>query len=124
MVADGLILVVFMVIAASVFSQFENVPDYARIIAFVLIFFMYDPFMTSVFGGTLGHMLLGIRVRKEIDETQNVFFPFAVFRYILKVLLGWISLLTLSGNPKRKAIHDYLLGSVVVYSAKEDKNNP
>ena len=74
--------------------------------------------MTSIFGCTFGHLLLGIRVRKEIDETQNVFFPFAVFRYILKVLLGWISLLTVSGNPKRKAIHDYLVGSVVVFSTR------
>ena len=121
---DGIVIVVFMFVASYVFSQFESVPDNARIISFVFIFLLYDPIFTSLFGGTIGHMIIGLRVRRESDEQKNILFPLAIPRYIVKVLLGWLSLLTVSGNEKRKAIHDFLIGSVVVYAkSKEDKKN-
>jgi uncharacterized RDD family membrane protein YckC len=67
-------------------------------------------------------MILGIRVKRESNEQKNILFPLAIPRYIVKVLLGWVSLLTVSGSKKRKAIHDFLVGSVVVYAKpKEDK---
>jgi uncharacterized RDD family membrane protein YckC len=120
-VTDGLVIVVFMLIASYIFSLFESVPDYARIIAFVFIFLLYDPLFTSIFGGTIGHMMLGLRVKRQSDEQKNIIFPLAILRYIVKASLGWISLLTVSGNDRRKAIHDYLTGSVVVYAkSKED----
>ncbi len=121
-VTDGIVIVVFMFVASYLFSLFERVPDYARIIAFVFIFLLYDPIFTSFFGGTIGHMMLGIRVKRESDEEKNIIFPLAIPRYIVKVFLGWISLLTVSSNEKRKAIHDFLVGSVVIYAkSKGDK---
>ncbi len=124
MMTDGIVIVVFMFVASYIFSLFESVPDSARIIAFVFIFLLYDPLFTSIFGGTIGHMMLGLRVKRESDEKKNIILPLAIPRYIVKVLLGWISLLTVSGNEKRKAIHDYIAGSVVVYAkSKEDIKN-
>jgi uncharacterized RDD family membrane protein YckC len=55
-----------------IFSLFENVTVSAKIIAFVFIFFLFDPIFTCTFGGTLGHMLLGIRVKRESDKTKNI----------------------------------------------------
>jgi uncharacterized RDD family membrane protein YckC len=123
-VADGIILLVFMFAASSVFSLFETVPDFIRVFAFVFIFLLYDPLFTSFTGGTIGHRLIGIRVRKEQDETCNITFLPAVLRYIVKALLGWVSLLTISGNNKGRAIHDYVAGSVVVYAKPENVQNP
>jgi uncharacterized RDD family membrane protein YckC len=121
---DGIVVVVYMFVASYIFSLFESVPDNARIIAFVFIFLLYDPIFTSLFGGTIGHMMLVIRVKRESDEQKNILFHKAILRYLVKVLLGWVSLLTVSGNKKRKAIHDFLVGSVVVYAKSEqDKNN-
>jgi len=114
--ADGVMVVVFMFVASYIFSLFKTVPDNARIIAFVFIFLLYDPLFTSIFGGTIGHMIIGIRVKRQSDEKKNILFPLAILRYIVKVSLGWVSLLTVSANAKRKAIHDYLVGSVVVYA--------
>lgn len=122
-VIDGIIIIVFMFIATSIFSLFEKVPDNARIIAFVFIFILYDPLLTSIFGGTLGHFIIGIRVKQESDETKNIIFPLALMRFIVKVCLGWISFLTVFGNPKRKAIHDYLVYSVVIY-LNQDSTTP
>lgn len=122
-VTDGIILLIFMFVTSSVFSGFESVPDFARVFAFVFIFLLYDPLLTSFWGGTIGHRLIGIRVRKERDEQRNISFPLAVLRYIVKATLGWISLLTISGNKKGKAIHDYVAGSVVVYAKPESELN-
>jgi len=112
---DACVTVIFVFLAVYIFSIFEQVPDTARIIAFISIFFLYDPVFTSVFGGTIGHVMLGIRVKREKNPKKNILFPFAIIRFLLKVLLGWISLLTVTGNKKRKAIHDILAGSVVIY---------
>jgi uncharacterized RDD family membrane protein YckC len=119
--ADGAVIIILMFAAANVFSLFESVPDNARIGAFVFIFLLYDPLFTSIFGGTIGHMMLGLRVKRESDENRNILFPLAIVRYIVKASLGLVSLLTVSGNVKRKAIHDYLVGSVVVYAKKKEQ---
>lgn len=115
-VTDAVVIILFMLAATYVFSLFENVPDNAKIIAFVFIFILYDPIFTSSFGGTLGHMMVGIRVKRENNEKKNILFPLAIVRFIVKAFLGWISLLTVTGNVKSRAIHDYLVGSVVVYA--------
>ncbi len=114
-VTDSIILVVFMVGVAALFERFENVPDIARILAFVFIFLLYDPLFTSAFGGTFGHMIFGIKVKRDKNQDKNILFPLAVVRYVIKALLGWISLLTVSGNKKGKAIHDIVVKSVVIY---------
>ena len=115
-IVDGIVIIIFMVVISAIFSFFETVPDNARIISFVFIFLLYDPLFTSIFGGTIGHLMIGIRVRRDSNEQKNIILPLAIPRYIIKVLLGWISLITVSTNIKRKAIHDYLVGSVVIYS--------
>jgi uncharacterized RDD family membrane protein YckC len=120
---DSIVLIAFMLLASYIFSLFENVPDTARIIVFVFIFLLYDPLFTSIFGGTIGHMMNGIRVKRESDEKKNIMFLLAIPRYIVKAMLGWVSLISVSGNKKRKAIHDYLVGSVVVYASQNENNH-
>ncbi|HUX53461.1 MAG TPA: RDD family protein [Williamwhitmania sp.] len=114
-IADTVVLILLMVATAYLFSIFENVPDIVRIIAFLLIFVFYDPIMTSSFGGTIGHMLLGIRVKRTTDFSRNIPFPWAIVRFIFKASLGWISLLTVSSSTQRRAIHDLAVGSTVLY---------
>ncbi|MCT4604482.1 MAG: RDD family protein [Marinifilum sp.] len=121
-ICDSIVIIIFMFTATYLFSKFDDIPDNARIIAFVFIFGLYDPIFTSLFGGTIGHFMLGIRVKKEKNSEKNILFPFALIRFIVKVALGWISLLTVSSNEKRKAIHDHIVGSIVVYSNPETDN--
>ena len=114
-VTDSIILIVFMIGVATLFDNFKDIPDFARLAAFIFIFLLYDPLFTSVFGGTIGHMIFGIRVKREMDQNKNILFPLAVIRYVIKALLGLISLLTVSGNKKGKAIHDIAVKSIVIY---------
>ena len=125
-ITDGLVTIILIIAITYIFSLFDSVHDNVRIIAFVFIFLLYDPLFTSIFGGTIGHMIIGLRVKRESNEQKNILFPLAVLRYIVKALLGGISLLTISGNKKNKAIHDFLVGSVVVYvkSNKDNKCHP
>ena len=118
--ADSLILVILMKIITDIFSLFDNVPDISRAIAFIFIFFLYDPLFISIFGGTIGHRINGIRVKKETDTSKNISFPMAVIRFIIKTSLGWVSMLTVPSNEKKKAIHDNLVNSIVIYKMEDN----
>ena len=113
--ADIIILIGLMIIASSIFSSFEQVPDSARIAVFVFIFALYDPLFTSIFGGTIGHILMGLKVKQEKNPEKNIWIHLAIIRFLAKVGLGWISLLTVTGTEKKTAIHDSIVGSVVLY---------
>jgi len=112
---DSLVLLVFMTLTAYIFSLFGEVSDQTRIVAFVLIFIAYDPICTSSFGGTVGHLMMGIRVKRAGNLQKNLLFPFALIRFIAKAFLGWVSLLTVMANDKRQAIHDAVVSSIVIY---------
>lgn len=114
---DSVVLIIFMIIITDIFSFFDTVSDTIRIIFFVFIFILYDPILISFFGGTLGHKVIGLRVKREKNEEKNILFPIAIIRFVVKSLLGWISLITISGSKKRRAIHDTISGSVVIYNS-------
>jgi len=115
---DSIVIVLLMFVISQLFSYFETVPEFLRITAFLFVFVFYDPICTSSFGGTIGHMTNKIRVKREKDETKNIVFPLALIRFIVKVSLGWLSLLTVGSNKKSKAVHDMVAGSVVIYFEK------
>jgi len=117
-VADALVLMIFMLIATDILGLFDKVPDLTREMIFIFVFFLYDPIFVSVFGGTIGHMIFGIGVRRENDTTKKIIFPLAVIRFFVKLFLGWLSLLTISTNKKGKTIHDLLVKSIVIYKNK------
>ena len=111
---DMLVFVGLMFLTTSIFSSIENVSTPARIAAFVAIFGLYEPLFVSLLGGTIGHYLNGLRVRRDSEVKNNIAFPLAFTRYIVKILLGIISLFTVTSNLKNKAIHDTIVKSVVV----------
>lgn len=129
MVIDTIALLVFMFFATYLFSLFEKVPDNAKMIAVVFIFFLYDPIFTSSFGGTLGHLMMGIRVKREMDPSRNIWFHWAILRFIVKAIVGIVSLIIVTTNKQGKAMHDYVAGSIVVFAKEpvpyhEEHNEP
>ena len=113
-VIDSLFIMASIYVITSIFSQFENIPVYVKIIVSAFVFVLYDPIFTSCWGATIGHSQSGIALRSEDNLDENITFPIAIIRFIVKVFLGWISLLTITGNEKKKAIHDYVAKSVVI----------
>ena len=114
----SLVLPGFMFLITYVFSTFENVPESARMIAILFVIVLYDPIFTSAFGATIGHMIIGIKVTRADNQDKKIIFPLALLRFVLKFLLGWISLLTVGSHKQNMAIHDIVGRSLVVFKTK------
>ncbi len=110
---DSMFIIFMMFVAASVLDRFEYVPDYVRIILFIALWFIYEPLCTTL-GGTLGNQIKQIRVRQADDTSKKINFIQSLIRYFFKILLGWISFLTIHSNSERRAIHDLAAGSVMI----------
>jgi uncharacterized RDD family membrane protein YckC len=110
---DMVLLIILMYVFASILDGYENVPDWIRIAMFAGLFIVYEPVCMTI-GATLGNYIKGIRVRRYSDTTKRINIFQAILRYPVKVLLGWISFLTIHSTPKRRAIHDLVSGSVMI----------
>lgn len=110
---DSVLMIVLMFIFTNILDKFDNVPDWVRIIMFIGLFLAYEPLCMTL-GCTLGNYLKGIRVRKFSDSAKRINIFQAIIRYPVKICLGWISFLTINSNPKRRAIHDLISGSVMI----------
>lgn len=114
-VVDVALMVLVIFLLDAVFANVSMSSNTPKAIALFLLFFAYDPMTTAFSGGTVGHHVMGITVKREGDEEQNISFPSAIIRFLIKYLLGWISLLTIAFSSRSKAIHDMAVSSVVTY---------
>lgn len=110
---DTMLIISLMFLFANILDGFDNVPDWIRIVLFAGLFIVYEPVCMTL-GCTLGNYIKGIRVRKDSDTTKHINIIQALIRYPIKIVLGWISFLTIHNNPKRRAIHDLVSGSVMI----------
>jgi len=110
---DMLLIIILMFVFTSVLDGYDNVPDWVRIAMFAGLFVAYEPLCMTL-SCTLGNFIKKIRVRKESDSSKKINILQALVRYPVKVLLGWLSFLTIGTNPKRRAIHDLVSGSVMI----------
>lgn len=113
-VIDGIVLIALMYVTTEIFALVNKVPNFFKITAFIFIFILYDPILTSKYGATVGHSFSKILVKREDNHSKNLSFQRAFLRFLIKFSLGWISLLTVTGNEKRKAIHDFVADSIVI----------
>jgi uncharacterized RDD family membrane protein YckC len=118
MIIDVLVTVLLMYIATLLLETLKADSNVMHTLAFVLVF-LYEPICTTI-NRTLGQAIMGIRVRNynalsENGIYENISFPYALFRFIVKTLLGWVSFVTIHSDPDSRAIHDKMANSVVVY---------
>ncbi len=109
---DTILIIILMFVFTSISDKFENMPDVVKMAMYACII-LYEP-ICMAFGCTLGNYIKGIRVRKESDTTKHISILQAIIRYPVKVLLGWVSFLTINGNSRKRAIHDFASGSVMI----------
>lgn len=79
-----------------------------------VMFFLYEPILIGLAGGTIGHYLMKLRVKQAGDHSKNILLPLCFFRSLVKATLNWISFLTMGFNTQRRAIHDFASGAVVI----------
>ena len=75
---------------------------------------LYDPICNSTLGYTFSAFIFKFRIRNETDISQKLSFYKALLRFVVKLLLGSISFLTIHSDHMRRAIHDRVAGSVVI----------
>lgn len=109
---DSVLIMACMILFSDILSHFKNVPNWLRATLLISLF-LYEPICTTL-GGTIGNNIKNIRIRKNSDETRSVNILQAIIRYFFKLLLGWLSFITIFSSNKKRAIHDIISGTVVV----------
>ena len=110
---DAFFIMFLMVLAGVVLQAESEVSVTARVVAFVLILFAYEPVLTSRLC-TIGQRLTGLRVRRHGRPEERIGILAAYVRFAVKLLLGAISFLTLAFTKEKRAIHDFAAGSIML----------
>jgi uncharacterized RDD family membrane protein YckC len=90
---------------------------YAALVAGFVIFLL-EPALVSLTGGTVGHHLRGLTVvHPKSRKKLNILI--AILRFVLKMPLGLLSLITYFTTRRYQAFHDLISNSVVVLKQPE-----
>ena len=111
---DLVIMLVTFTTTALLIDALGEVHSFVK--GFILIFmlYLYDPILTSFSGSTLGHKAMNLKVRRYGEPERNISLGQAFLRFFVKLSLGWLSLLTVTGNSRKRAIHDLASGSIML----------
>lgn len=120
LILDVIILFALMFIMYKVFDAVGDVSDLVRMWGFIFIWYIYDPLLTSLLGGTLGHLAMGLRVRRIKDPNRRINILVAYVRYTVKALFGLISLIMIAASRHGQGLHDLIANSIVI-SKKSEK---
>jgi len=109
----GILILVFF-IATYLTILIGEIPSWAKIAILIFMIYLYDPLLVSVFGGTIGHQMMNMKVKKYNNPNKNIWIGAAVLRYFIKGLLGWLSFITITFNKRKRSLHDMASGSIVI----------
>lgn len=112
---DFVVILMIFSIASVLIDEIGDIPTWIHVSIFVFCFYIYDPLLITLAGGTIGHHILGIRIKKVKKPQQNINLLQASIRLITKFTLGWLSFLTVTASKRKLAIHDMACGSIVLY---------
>lgn len=110
---DGLVVLCVLISVSYMFQGGNDMIVGVRVGIILFMFFVYEPFCTSRLC-TLGQTITGVRIRKQFLH-DRISIPAAYVRILVKLFLGFFSFFTIPFTKKKRAIHDYAAGSVVIY---------
>lgn len=111
---DGIIIPVAAVGSLILLNEVGVDSGHLKAAVAVLIILALEPFAVSLTGGSIGHHLVGMRVRR-LSSDRNLGIVAALARFIVKTLLGLPAFLVVLTTKRRQALHDVVARSVVVY---------
>ncbi len=109
---DGMLILGVFILSSYLFSEDTNLDKILRLWTILVMIFIYEPFCTSKLC-TLGQKLIGIRVR-TVSKLERISLGQAYMRIVVKVFLGFISFFSIIFSKRRRAIHDFVSGTIVV----------
>jgi uncharacterized RDD family membrane protein YckC len=91
---------------------------WVKVLCPLLVVFTLDPIAVSATGGSVGHHLVGLRVRKaRADERIGI--VAAVVRFVVKAVFGVPAFFVAFLNRRRQGLHDLAAGSLIVHKSTE-----
>lgn len=111
---DGVIVLAIFTVTSLGIDAFGDIPDFAKGAIAIFMFYLYDPLLTHFTGSTLGHKVMNLKVRRYEEPEKRISLGHAFLRFIAKGGLGWISFLTVTGDKRKRAIHDFASGSIIM----------
>jgi uncharacterized RDD family membrane protein YckC len=115
---DSVIFIAIICVWFWSFGVLENAHAALKVGLLVLAYLIVEPGFVSVTGGTIGHHLMGLRVR-DAAKDQPLGFCRATIRGLARSILGILSLLFMFVTRRHQAIHDYFSRSTVVLDHPE-----
>jgi len=110
---DSLIFAVLIYVWVFSLDLLEGASVAMKVAPFVAALLVMEPGLVAWTGGTVGHHVMGLRVRDATREC-NLGLLRAIVRAAGRSLLGWVSLIFVLVTHRHQASHDYMSGSVVV----------
>ncbi len=109
---DSIIFTILIMTLIPFLAKFEFYNTIIKLLVLFSPFFILEPLMVSLTGGSIGHHVLKIRVR-DADRDKNINIFLASLRSVVKLLLGGISLILVLFTKKHQALHDMITNSIV-----------
>ncbi|MEM9857308.1 MAG: RDD family protein [Bacteroidota bacterium] len=114
LVVDLIIILIIFSLASVIIGEIGDAPNWVRGSIFVFSLYRYEPIFLTLFGGTIGHQLVKVKIRRLNDPSRKINILHASIRFITKYLLGWVSFITITSNKRKRGIHDMTAGSIVL----------
>lgn len=111
---DLLLILTVFALTSTIINAIGDIATAVKIAVFISCVILYEPVFVAFMGGTLGHKVMGMRIKKHDKPEENISILSAILRVIVKSLLGWISFLTVTLTSEKRALHDMASGSIVV----------
>ncbi len=121
-VIDSTILLALIILIPLTIGQFPDHPGLRAFLMYSPLLFL-EPLLVTFTGSTIGQRVMGIAI-VDHERGSRLALPLSFVRYFIKVLLGGLSLVWMFFTSKRQAIHDRLVGTVVILSSQRIAKKP
>lgn len=117
-IIDSVVVILFFAFLPVAVAQVTGTDSSLNGIMMFTALLLLEPILITYFGCTLGQHLLSIKVVMVSDGSRCPLL-LSFLRYILKTVLGSISLMFMLFTQKHQAIHDRAVGTIVLLSEKK-----
>lgn len=108
------VVVVYTVFVGSAFwVSSTQLSSFSRVSLVVFLVLVLEPVLVAFTGGSIGHHLKGLRIER-VESHKNLNLGLAIVRFVIKNLLGLVSLAFMLTTKRHQTLHDMAANSVVV----------
>lgn len=116
---DSLALIAGFFITIFLVTGLKFEPPLLESVLIIFIVISIEPLFVSITGSSIGHHMVGLRVRRsKTDKRLNIFLSY--IRFLAKFPLGIISFVSVLTTRKHQSLHDLISGSIVVHKNAEN----